>query len=71
MLRYASILICKGVIEDVSIFETSEGASAWVATLRDTFGWGNTSSSLIWDTLHQIPIQTKETGDQEEEKLGE
>ena len=57
MCRYVSVVVYQGLIEDVSTFESVADATAWVAVLRQVYGWEETSDSLTWDTEHQLPIE--------------
>lgn len=55
--RYVSVIVYQGVIEDVSIFENLTEAISWIIGLRRMYSWEDTSESLVWDTLHQLPIE--------------
>ncbi len=57
--RYVAIVIYQGLIEDVSTFDSVSDATAWVATLRQVYGWEDTADSLTWDTRHQTPVTTQ------------
>ena len=60
MSRYVSVVVYQNMIEDVSIFENLIEAASWIVELRRLYGWESTSESLIWDTVHQLPIETEE-----------
>ena len=59
MGNFASIIIYQGTIEDVSIFETYLDAIGWLAELRGLYGWENTSDSVTWDIVKQLPLEVQ------------
>jgi len=57
MCRYVGIVVYQGLVEDVSIFKKAKKAQAWVMTLRQLYGWDDTSDSMIWDVVDQQPAR--------------
>ena len=60
MTRYVSVVVFRNMVEDISIFEDRIEAASWIIELRLLYGWEETSESLIWDTVHQLPIEMEE-----------
>lgn len=57
MNRYVAIVMFQGLVEDVSAFEDMNQANGWVTTLRQLYGWEDTSDSVIWDVVNQAPAE--------------
>ncbi len=56
MCRYVGVVVYQGLIEDVSTFDSAAEAVAWVAKLRQIYGWDDTQDSLTWDAEHQVSV---------------
>jgi hypothetical protein len=57
MCRYIGILIFKGLVENVNVFDRREQATAWVGNLVSEYGPDNCADSLIWDMHEEAPIE--------------
>jgi hypothetical protein len=57
MCRYVCILVFRGLVENVNVFDDKERATAWVGDLVREYGPDNCADSLIWDVNEKASIE--------------
>ena len=56
MCKYVAILVFKGLIENVGVFDVKEEAARWLSGFVEEYGADNCADSIIWDTKEQARI---------------
>ena len=56
MCKYVAILVYRGLIEDVSLFDKKKEATSWLSCFAKEYGAEDCADSIIWDAVDKSPI---------------
>jgi hypothetical protein len=56
MNRYVGVILYKGLVGEIRVFDAKVGAIDYLMERRRLFGLEDTSGSLVWDVIDQLPI---------------